>query len=67
MTEGDFAKSADFGSDEGPPGTSSGSIPGSGDPSLELFSHGWLPASERTKNSDSYTGRHRAPDGIEEV
>lgn len=67
MTEGDFAESADLGSDKGPLGMSSGSMPGSGDPSLELFSHGWLPASEQTTNSESYTGRHRAPDGVEEV
>jgi hypothetical protein len=38
------------------------SIPQSGDPSLELFGNGWTPNPEPTR-SESYTGRHRAPDG----
>jgi hypothetical protein len=38
------------------------SIPSSGDPSLELFGNGWIPDPEPT-HSESYTGRHRAPDG----
>jgi hypothetical protein len=59
MTEDAFAESADFRGDEGPQSMSTRST---GDPSLELFSHGWLPASEQTTDSDSYTGRHRAPD-----
>jgi hypothetical protein len=33
-----------------------------GDPSLELFSHGWTPTREPAGNADSYTGRHRAPE-----
>jgi hypothetical protein len=37
-------------------------FPHSGDPSMELFGNGWTPNPKPTR-SDSYTGRHRAPDG----
>ncbi|WP_161600643.1 hypothetical protein [Mycolicibacterium hodleri] len=36
-------------------------MPTSGDPSLELFGHGWTPKG-RSTDPDSYRGRHRAED-----
>lgn len=41
-----------------------GSVPPTGDPSLELFGHGWTPGQEAVASIEEYTGRHRAPDGI---
>jgi hypothetical protein len=32
------------------------------DPSLKLFGQGWTPETETDPGSDSYEGRHRAPD-----
>jgi hypothetical protein len=37
-------------------------MPSSGDPSLELFGHGWTPQTESHVDQESYEGRHRAPD-----
>ncbi|MCW2520275.1 MAG: hypothetical protein JWR46_2894 [Mycobacterium sp.] len=37
-------------------------MPTSGDPSLELFGHGWTPNQEPSPDQDSYRGRHRAED-----
>lgn len=43
--------------------TPPGSVPSAGDPSLELFGHGWTPDREPSTPADGYTGRHRATDG----
>ena len=49
--------------DELPSTTSYGSDRFFGDPALELFGHGWNPNPEpRSSSSDTYTGRHRAPE-----
>jgi hypothetical protein len=61
MTEQDFPEAADFRErDEGLDGTPNGYSPATGDPSLELFSQGWTPTAQQS--TDSYTGRHRAPE-----
>jgi len=43
----------------GPPG---GFMPPTGDPSLELFTHDWSPNPGSEAGSETYQGRHRAPD-----
>jgi hypothetical protein len=61
MSEQGFPEGAEFREhDEGLAGTPNGYIPATGDPSLGLFSQGWTPAAEQS--TDSYTGRHRAPE-----
>jgi hypothetical protein len=50
--------------DDLPSAGSYGSASSFGDPTLELFGNGWNPNPEPTPtSSDTYTGRHRAPDG----
>jgi hypothetical protein len=43
-------------------GMANGSMPPSGDPSLELFGHGWSPDGDQSDGGESYRGRHRAED-----
>ncbi|MEU0497237.1 hypothetical protein [Mycobacterium sp. NPDC006124] len=41
-------------------GHTMGFTPPVGDPSLELFGHGWTPAKASSAEVGSYRGRHRA-------